>query len=67
MLAIFDATGSTVVACNAANMSVGREEKTSVKVVKAVENCMVCVTILMNVTQIVITVTQRDRNFKVYH
>lgn len=64
MLAIFDATGSTIVACNVANMKVDRQEKTSVKVVKAVENCMVFVAMHMNITQIVITMTQRGRRFQ---
>jgi hypothetical protein len=68
-LAVFDATGSTVVACNVANtrMRVGRQEKTSVKVVKAVENCLICVTIHINITHIVITMMQCDRNCKLYH
>jgi hypothetical protein len=45
-------------------MKVDRQEKTSVKVVKAVENCMVFVAMHMNITQIVITMTQRGRRFQ---
>jgi len=45
-------------------MRVGREEKISVKVVKTAENCMVCGTVHMNITQIVITMTQRDRRLQ---
>jgi hypothetical protein len=45
-------------------MRVGLEEKTSVKVVKAVENCVVCVTVHNNIMQILIIMAQRGRRFQ---
>jgi hypothetical protein len=52
-----------VLACKVTNIRVGREEKTNVKVEKAVENWVVCVTVHMNITQTII-VTLRDWIFQ---